>query len=774
MGGHSPYNRTVGKRFFIPVAILGAGLLIAAGVLAFSNFGDAAENALASLPQWTQQAGEGISVPACASANTVETCGDGAAVKTISWHSDGPQDAGCGEVTLRFYLANVAFAQTGYYDFPYSGTLVLNAGLFACNGSYTWTTASPNQTYVWEILRDSRGGATVYERGTFTTPNCNTSCVGATPSIDMGWEYPGGDAGWCADAIGCADPRGVDIYIVPSGGSYPVPPSPDPCPGGNATLCDASRHTGTLTWTGGASSQNYDYRIDWLQDRSPRNVLRSQSGSFTTPNCAPTGTIQGFKVVMPNNQNIEPAASQTVYLDGGSPTTANPYFFTNVSATNHTVSVAVPSGWSAGYTLCYNDTTCHGNAPTPGSSVTVSVPAGGYADLWWHYTPLPPSADIKVNNSDGPIAISSGASVNVTWCGPAPGTPCANADSCTVTFSDAGGSWSGTSGNQTQPLFATRTYTLACTGPGGPASDTATVNVSSPTLDVSLSANPNNQPSPLTTTLTADVTYTGNPADTINYSVWWNCSDPTTSVSAAESACGALPAASPGTCVAGGNGGKCTAVLSDPMSNFVPTYSANATAKVIAERGSLQKQAQTPITVTFSGGSCSASPTSVAAGQPVTWTATTPSGGSGTYTYVWHGHAPLEGLSGNPVQAIYITTGTKTGNVDISDGIQTVKRDCTTSVSVGPGVLNFSAVPSIISRGQSSTLFSSTAGYDSCTIDHGVGAVNPNGSDQRVVSPSSTTTYELRCRTTGAGGLDDRVTATVTVRGVPGFIEIPP
>ncbi|MBI2628200.1 MAG: hypothetical protein HYW71_02075, partial [Candidatus Niyogibacteria bacterium] len=54
------------------------------------------------------------------------------------------------------------------------------------------------------------------------------------------------------------------------------------------------------------------------------------------------------------------------------------------------------------YTLCYStQTNCgaandpngyHSAAPIPGSSVSIVVPAGGYADLWWHFTLLSPAS----------------------------------------------------------------------------------------------------------------------------------------------------------------------------------------------------------------------------------------------------------------------------------------------------------------------------------------------------------------------------------------------
>ncbi len=312
---------------------------------------------------------------------------------------------------------------------------------------------------------------------------------------------------------------------------------------------------------GAAYKSGSTYGYYWTADYA------SGSATSVTNQCelVDTGTIQGYKVVMPGNKNQSPAAGQTVKLDGGSPTTANPYYFRNVKTGNHAVSVSVPSGYKVGYTLCYNKTTCHGGTPTTKSSVTVNVPAGGYADLWWHYTDiksptvsitspsngatvsgtktitasasdnvgvtkvelrvdgalkktdtsspysyswdttavsngshslqaraydvvgnvgtsttisvtvnnaLAPTVDIKANGSGGPITISYNTSVTLSWSS-------TNTTSCT-----ASGGWSGskgTSGSEsTGSLTSSKTFTLTCTGPGGSAVDSVTVNVSSP------------------------------------------------------------------------------------------------------------------------------------------------------------------------------------------------------------------------------------------------------------------------------------------------------
>lgn len=127
--------------------------------------------------------------------------------------------------------------------------------------------------------------------------------------------------------------------------------------------------------------------LDYFENHGQARV--SLRWTYTAPL---PGTIGGYKVIMPGNQKIAPAANQTVTLDGASPVTPNPYSFTNVTAlAPHTVAVTTPAGWTAGYTLCYNRTNCHspgepGYNLISGASATVNIPSGGYADLWWHYT----------------------------------------------------------------------------------------------------------------------------------------------------------------------------------------------------------------------------------------------------------------------------------------------------------------------------------------------------------------------------------------------------
>src|SRR3989344_7313869 len=113
-------------------------------------------------------------------------------------------------------------------------------------------------------------------------------------------------------------------------------------------------------------------------------------GSPTVAN-AQTGTIQGYKVLMPGNQSgTAPPANEIISVVGGSSSTANPYFLTVAAGNTYTVTATIPSGYTVAYTLCIDSITCHASTPTLGNTATVKIPSGTghYADLWWHYTPI--------------------------------------------------------------------------------------------------------------------------------------------------------------------------------------------------------------------------------------------------------------------------------------------------------------------------------------------------------------------------------------------------
>ncbi|MCX6875879.1 MAG: hypothetical protein NTW21_19020 [Verrucomicrobia bacterium] len=83
-------------------------------------------------------------------------------------------------------------------------------------------------------------------------------------------------------------------------------------------------------------------------------------------------------------------------------------------------------------------------------------------------------------------------------------------------------------------------------------------------------------------------------------------------------------------------------------------------------------------------------------------------------------------------------------------------------------VINFSASPTKINNGESSTLAWSVTNATGVSIDNGVGTVAASGS--LVVSPTATTTYTLTA--TAAGGYSTTSTATVAVRSITGALPI--
>ena len=88
----------------------------------------------------------------------------------------------------------------------------------------------------------------------------------------------------------------------------------------------------------------------------------------------------------------------------------------------------------------------------------------------------------------------------------------------------------------------------------------------------------------------------------------------------------------------------------------------------------------------------------------------------------------------------------------------------TAPTAARPVIGSFTAEPSSISRGQSSTLSWTTSGATDMSIDQGIGAVQGQGTRQ--VYPNNSTTYTLTIR--GPGGSDSRsVTVTVSTPEPP-------
>lgn len=117
--------------------------------------------------------------------------------------------------------------------------------------------------------------------------------------------------------------------------------------------------------------------------------LTNSPASLTCP--AGTGPIQGYKIDA--NGAVFNSPGATITIDGSQSfgPSVNPYGQT-VTVGSHTVTSSTPVGFAVSYSLCNNctDHSVAGGHPfVAGTSVTVNVTSGGYADLWWKYTAAP-------------------------------------------------------------------------------------------------------------------------------------------------------------------------------------------------------------------------------------------------------------------------------------------------------------------------------------------------------------------------------------------------
>lgn len=105
----------------------------------------------------------------------------------------------------------------------------------------------------------------------------------------------------------------------------------------------------------------------------------------------------------------------------------------------------------------------------------------------------------------------------------------------------------------------------------------------------------------------------------------------------------------------------------------------------------------------------------------------------------------------------YLLTATSAAGTGSSSAI--VISSVTVTVVPAPVITNFTATPSTISSGQSSTLSWSVSGATGVSIDHGVGTITGNNVS---VNPTATTTYTLTASNT-VGSFTSTSTAQATV-----------
>ncbi len=526
----------------------------------------------------------------------------------------------------------------------------------------------------------------------------------------------------------------------------------------NATSCTGSGDTGTGVWNGSVGTASSGFSTGALT--SPGSY------SYTLMCSGPGGTSTPSTVIV-NVSNAPPSAAVVTQFSAA-PTTfttgqATTLAWSSANATSCTASggsgadlwsgtmPTSSTGFSTGaiastgtftYTL-----TCTGPGGSAGpSSVVVTVTA-------------PPASPATINSFTAtPSTIEVGQSAMLAW-------STGGASTCTATGGTGSDGWAGT-----QPTFSSATstgtittagsytYTLNCSGSGGASGPSSViVNVNSvppPAASItSLSASP-------TSLVVGQST-----------SIAWSTSSATA-------------------CTASGGSGA------DNWTGSVATSSTGMTVGPINTAGNFKYT----LTCTGPGGgsgpssvtvdvasappvpiitSLTASPTTIQSGQSTSlaWsssgaTACTASGGTGADG--WSGAQPVSstGTSVGPINA----TGSETYTLTCSGaGGTSAPSSVSVTVTATPpaaSITSFTATPSSLQSGASSSLAWTSSNADSCTAGGGSGsdgwggpvATSSTGTSTGALT-AGTYTYTLTC--TGPGGSSPTSSAVVTVTNAP-------
>ncbi len=412
------------------------------------------------------------------------------------------------------------------------------------------------------------------------------------------------------------------------------------------------------------------------------------------PPTAPTADIKANGSDGPVSIGFNTAANLTWTSQNATSCTVTPGNFTGVSGSQTTGNLIA----ARTYTL-----TCTGNGGTATDTVTVNVNAAPQV-----------SADIKANGSDGPVSISHNTSANLTWTSQ-------NADTCVVTP----GSYSGTSGSHaTGNLTASQTYTVSCTGQGGTATDTVTVNVSAQQI-------------------TADIKANGSDSA---ISIAYNTGATLTWTSSGATSCTIQPGNITGT-----SGSQSTGNLTVSTNYILTCTNGSATATdSVAVNVAAQQQAPT-VTISANPSSIPQGNTSVLTWSSANATTCTAAGG-------WSG---TKSLAGNETVSPTVTTTYVVLCTNDAGQSATAQTTVTvTQASQQTPTLTLYATPTVINQGQSANLIWNSQNTTSCNAtSNWSGTKSLNGSE--AVYPQVTTTYSMQCL--GTNGQNITAQATVVV-----------
>ena len=440
----------------------------------------------------------------------------------------------------------------------------------------------------------------------------------------------------------------------------------------NADTCVASDN-----WSGNKS-------LSGLQSTGQMTTTRTYtitcSNQFGSDSDSVTVNVQG--------QQFGTPAVDILANGSNGPITINSGTSASLSWVASNVDTCIASGNWNGNRNNFSGIASTGTLTGPASftyTITCTGPGGNATDFVVVNVNEPqlnaPTVDIKANNSNGPITISSNSSANLTWTS-------SNADTCS-----ASGSWSGsknTNGSQSTNSLSqgTYTYTITCSGTGGTASDSVTVNVNQNqvnTPSVDLLINASNGPITINYGQSASLSWVASNADACFASGGWSG---TKNLSGTQST-GALFGTQTYTITCTGAGGSASdnvTVNVNGQNNQYPTVTINANPNPVNSGNS----------------------------STLTWNSTN---ASSCYASQgpWNGSKNISGSESTNALFQSTTFGITCQSSSGQTATANVTVDVTNNNYNNPPTLNLYANPSQVPVGSSSTLYWNTTNVTSCT-----------------------------------------------------------
>ncbi len=392
------------------------------------------------------------------------------------------------------------------------------------------------------------------------------------------------------------------------------------------------------------------------------------------------------------------------------------------------------------------------SVPVGSANATTAVAVDQMQSERGNVTPAP-----TVVLTASPTTISSHASSSMTW---------------TTTYATdcwASGSWQGqgevpTSGTEsTGNLSTTTEYSLTCNGPGGTATQTATVTVAALPPAVWIQASP----STVSSGGSASLTWSSQNANSCSASGAWLGNQ---NASGTQST-GPLTASSVYTLTCTGNDGSATQLTTVSVTPPAHTAVLTASPRTIASGNS----AASKVTGGNAGESAmvsassstpapwvrlTADPSSIPKGSSSELRWTTTNATSCTASGGWSGSK----RAGGGAASTGAVTGNTTYTLTCAGAGGSAAQSTTITVSSATPAVTLSANPTTVTSGHTSTLTWSSTNATSCTASGGW-----SGSELTIGSESTsgllaTTKYTLACA--GTGGTASQ-SVTVTVPAVP-------